>query len=94
MGASDALSVPSACHAALPWLSLICSRLAGILIDGKEPEAGTHVSPLKYAALVFILIAASSIGLSLGRLWRHRPTAIDAGTLSERWLAGHRREDS
>jgi hypothetical protein len=49
---------------------------------------------LKYVAAAFILIAATSVALSLGRMWRHRSAAgYEVGTVSERWLSEIRRED-
>ena len=55
---------------------------------------GHPVSSLKYAAIAFILIAATSVALSLGRLWRHRSAhGFDVGAVSERWLSEIRRED-
>jgi hypothetical protein len=50
---------------------------------------------LKYAAAAFILIAATSVVFSLGRLWRHRSAhdAYDVGVVSQRWLSEIRRED-
>jgi len=52
------------------------------------------VFSLKYAAAALILIAATSVALSLGRLWRHRPRAgFEVGNLSQRWLSDMRRED-
>jgi hypothetical protein len=55
---------------------------------------GPPLLPLKYAAAALILLAATSVVLSLGRLWRHRSASgYEVGTVSERWLAEIRRED-
>ena len=49
---------------------------------------------LKFAAAALILVAATTVGLSLGRLWRHRSSAsYGVGAVSERWLSEIRRED-
>lgn len=52
------------------------------------------MTPLKYAAIALILFAATTIALSMGRLWRHRSAqAYDVGAVSQRWLSEIRRED-
>lgn len=55
---------------------------------------GHPLPALKYAAIAFIVIAATTVLASLGRLWRHRSAhGYEVGNVSERWLSEIRRED-
>jgi hypothetical protein len=49
---------------------------------------------LKYVVIALILFAATTLVLSMGRLWRHRSAqGYDVGVVSQRWLSEIRRED-
>jgi hypothetical protein len=79
------------------WLSLRRGARVGILSTPPIAwsDGGIPLTPLNYATLALILFAATTVALTVGRLWRHRSTdqGYDVGTVSQRWLSEIRRED-